>query len=202
MLLGVPAAPEIGSPAVTRLWQASADGAAPVCTAVYVRERAARAGPGRVWLLTARHCTGPGPAHVGRSGPERPFIQRPDGGEPPAGVDVAVGSAPAPHPALDLAERMPRRGTVVIHGFPFGIEHLTAARVVGESAARPGSIELHVVTGPQTEAGPGLSGAPVLDAHGQVVGMLWGLRAEGDRTLRAFVTPVETIREILHRAAR
>jgi hypothetical protein len=215
-LAGLPgpgaADPEIGSRVVTRLWLRTADGPAPACTGAYVRDPADRLPAGTAWLLTARHCAEGGRWAVGRDGPERALRSaawRP-GASPAGGAlltieGVALARAVAPGGALVLAERMAREGPVWIHGFPFGIEHVTAGRVLGDSPAEPGSVEVRVVVGPQTEAGPGFSGAPVIGPDGRLVGLLWALRHDARRALTdqltAFVIPVEAIRPLLSRLA-
>jgi len=194
--------PTLGSPTVTRLWRQGPDGPAPACTAAYVRDA------GAVWLVTVLHCTAPGVWHAGRSAPEQRLTlvdaaaarSRRHGDLVPIG-ELAAGPAPTGHEALEPAARAPRAGTVWVHGFPFGVEHVTAARVLGDSAARPGLLELRIVVGPQTEAGPGFSGAPVIDQAGRVAGVLAALRADDARALTAFVVPVERLGEALARLA-
>jgi len=194
--------PALGAPTVTRFWLAGPDGPAPACTGTYVRDA------GAVWLVTVRHCAGPGVWHAGRAAPERRLAVIDPAGAPAARHgdlallgDVAAGPAPHGHAALAPAARAPRAGTVWVHGFPYGIEHVTAARVLGDSAARPGLLELRIVVGPQTEAGPGFSGAPVIDQTGRLVGLLAALRADDARALTAFVVPVESLRAALARLA-
>ncbi|OGL03094.1 MAG: hypothetical protein A3E31_02305 [Candidatus Rokubacteria bacterium RIFCSPHIGHO2_12_FULL_73_22] len=194
--------PALGSPTVTRLWRAGPDGPAPACTGAYVRDA------GAVWLVTVRHCTEHGVWHAGRDAPEhRLTVRDPAGARPPRHGDLvrlgelAAGPAPAGHAALAPSARAPRAGTVWVHGFPYGVEHVTAARVLGDSAARPGLVELRMVVGPQTEAGPGFSGAPVIDQDGRLAGVLAALRADDARALTAFVVPVETLRAALARLA-
>lgn len=194
--------PALGSPTVTRLWRTGPDGLAPACTAVYVRDA------GAVWLVTVPHCTAPGVWHAGRAAPQqRLAVLDAPGARPLRHGDLvqlgelAVGPAPAAHAALAPAMRAPRAGTVWVHGFPYGVEHVTAARVLGDSAARPGLVELRMVVGPQTEAGPGFSGAPVIGHDGALVGVLAALRADDARALTAFVVPVETLRAALARLA-
>lgn len=203
LLAAVPAGagPELGSPAVTRLWRQVPGGRVPACTAVYVRDPWDRLPAGAVWLLTARHCTTEGRWFVGREAPDEPLppVAAADEPQAPATPDIAVARAGGERTALTLAERMPRHGSVWVHGFPFGVEHLTAARIRGDSPRRPGSVELKVVVGPMTEVGPGVSGSPVIDAAGRLIGVLWGLRAEDERAYTALVTPVEALRALLRR---
>jgi hypothetical protein len=193
---------------VTRLWIETREGPASVCTAAYVQDPLDRLARGTAWVLTAGHCLEAGPARLGRERPQGRFTALPwrdrlrGSGLGTRVPDLAVAAAPRPGgaaSALPLAERMPREGPVWLHGFPFGVEHLTAGRVIGDSAERPGSVEIKVVVGPVTDAGPGLSGAPIVDARGRVVGVLWGLRAEDMTELRAFATPVEVVRDVLGR---
>jgi len=200
--------PELGSPTVTRLWRATNSGPTPACTGAYVTDPWAGPRSATTWLVTVRHCAEGGPWHAGRDGPGAALtiVDGPSARDV-AGADlvrldsIAVGrrSRPMGVRALSLAERMPRAGSVWIHGFPFGVEHITAARILGDSVVRPGSVEMRVVTGPQTEAGPGFSGAPVIDADNRLIGLLWALRADGERELTAFVVPVEALRAALAR---
>ncbi|HXF71540.1 MAG TPA: S1C family serine protease [Actinomycetota bacterium] len=100
--------------------------------------------------------------------------------------DLALISVPARLPALDLTRREPRVGEeVVVVGAPLGLEHTVVTGVVSGHRERYLQISAPL--------SPGDSGAPVLAASGQVVGVavskIVGVDVEGI----SFAVPVETI---------
>lgn len=101
-------------------------------------------------------------------------------------VDLAVGKVPDTRDAkdrayLELAPQDARAGdSVFIHGFPKGVERIVTGRVVStKSPEYPGAVYIKVV-GNDAGVWGGMSGSPVLDAYGRVVGVLWGITFQDD----------------------
>lgn len=95
-------------------------------------------------------------------------------------VSVIQGGVPAPT-ALEIRRQMPDRGTTAYHmGFPMGRASVLGTRLMGETrAVRHGGHDETVLvwvqdwrTPHEDEALDGLSGGPVLDEQGRVVGVV------------------------------
>lgn len=121
--------------------------------------------------------------------------------------DVAVFQADVHVPALKLADRSvepcnPKRPElceiVSIQGFPYGLPRLIT--VTGHVAARRVPI-LHPSYNrimysdilDITTAG-GNSGSPVMNSHGEVIGILWGGFVDSPHSLSV---PLESVREVM-----
>ena len=205
---------DYGSPTVSRLWQPTTQGDRFVCTVSYifpfVNEYVG-------WVVTAGHCITGGANYLRRSH-ENTVISLVNWRAMLLGdlrytletVDLAIGTAPDMRDGTKsrfwLADKFPTSGDVYIHGFPNGVERVTAAHVVPFASEKmKGSALVVVRTG---EIAGGSSGSPVLNAQGQLVGILWGKVPEQyvpllelPRALApgheiAAVTPVEKLHEL------
>lgn len=97
---------------------------------------------------------------------------------------------------LGRSERLMVGDTVLAIGNPYGLGHSLAVgvvggrqRAIGGGSAASGFLQLTI------PLNPGNSGGPIVDAGGQVVGVLAGTHARGQAI--AFAVPVETLRDTL-----
>ncbi len=218
LAIGLASAPPVravsdwGHPAISRLWSVDESGDRRfACTAAYLHPGGvlpALPSPFVRWVLSAGHCAeatilgrdtaGVVFAHVDW----RLVVQANATYLGPRVIDFALGTAPetredAAQRFLWVAEAFPAPGTLVyLHGFPFGVERVTAAIVADPSPDLP-SRRLIVRS---REVDPGSSGSPVLDGLGRLVGVVWG-RARGvDGNLEfdeVFVTGVDDLLQSL-----
>lgn len=211
-----PGVTDYGESAITRLWSPGDDGDQFTCTVSYilpyVNEHIA-------WVVTAGHCVVDGHGrYIKRTATDSTLSavnwRAVTLGDPryTAGFnDLALGTTPEIREGhanrLWLAEKMPDDGMVYIHGFPSGVERVTAAYVIPAKYGKgSGSRFLALKAG---EVTGGSSGSPVLDGQGRLVAVLWGIAEESDLkefdlddllkpgTEVALVTPVERLAALM-----
>jgi hypothetical protein len=207
---------DYGNPAVTRLWVGTSEGDRFVCTASYifpyVNENIS-------WLMTAGHCTlgdlvkrDADTTMVGVVNWRGVILGNPN--YTSGYNDIAIGTVPDVRDGVKrrlwLADSMPKRGAVYVHGFPAGVERVTVGYIVPiESKYLPGSVMIAVRAG---EIEGGSSGSPVLGPDGRVVGILWGIIVDEQGNpgsvpevgelregwMLALVTPIEKLHELMN----
>lgn len=112
--------------------------------------------------------------------------------------DVAIYQSARHAPALRLASRAPAVGdTIRVEGYPYGLFRLIEAR--GYVAARMEPTDNGISDVLDVTVAGGNSGSPVLNASGDVVGVLWGKFQESDHALSV---PLETVSRELGAAAQ
>lgn len=195
---------DVGGSAVTRLW----NGTGFVCSAAYIRPYE-EAG---AWILSAGHCVKQA-TYAKRTANDfisayidwRLMVQTHN--RPDAVADIALGTAPDPRIGERkwysfLGEQMPEVGTrVYVHGFPAGVERVIPAIVVGKAKEYPNAKwNWEIETPAVGDIVGGASGAPVLDANGYVVGVVWGIRTTPvthEYTNRAIVTDIAALHALV-----
>ncbi len=203
----VAAVSEYGNRAITRLW-IDTDQRHYACTGFYINKAAGD--EGRAIIVSAGHCIRARYAardtmgYVLEALDSRASLNGHGAFQKRLDVAIATVALSEPMPVgkrLWLADEMPKSGTVWVHGFPHGVERVSAGRVLGPSEGAPGTVEVAFRSDREIE--PGSSGSPVLNEYGQVVGILWGLRMTPDADGLyhpinvAVVTPVETLHTLL-----
>ncbi len=109
--------------------------------------------------------------------------------------DVAIYQSARHAPALPLAEAASKVGDVIrVEGFPYGLFNLIEAR--GYVAARMEPTNNGVSDVLDVTVAGGNSGSPVLNAHGEVIGVLWGKFTSSDHALSV---PWETVNRAIGR---
>lgn len=199
---------DVGNPAVTRLWGSTGY---PNCTAFYLQPapRKFLLEP-RAVVLSAGHCA-PGANEIGR-GQTRAVVDWRQVSftycfffgvcvEAPDYALGVVDDLRSERTFLSLAVKDPEEGDRLwVHGFGYGVEQVVVLRVVAkDEKEHQESYTLEVEGYPRIHLNRGMSGSPVLDRYGKVVGLLWGgdpYKNEGD-TKRMLITPVSVLREHL-----
>ncbi len=217
---------DYGNTALARLWRATPEGDRFTCTGFYafpVVEGASNSGYPRSLLLTAGHC-----AKANANLVKTPRVHQSGGMSAVVNwvwivqgpwfqhttiADYAIGIVPDVRDAPDirklfLGTASPEPGAkVYIHGFPNGVERVTAGQVAPVAILEERLKEklpagTYVVVVPENMVRSGSSGGPVFDGNGNVVGILWGLVTPGgifdDPNFDfVLVTPIEPVIEAL-----
>lgn len=206
---GAHAISDYGHLAITRLWVSTREGRTFGCTGFYIDKSAGASA--RTYVVTAGHCTRADAAMRDTAG----FVLYPvqwrgvifGHADIHKRLDVAFGTSVLPDDIpisgrLRLADESPKDGFVWIHGFPLGVERVTAGELRSPDPLFPGSLVIELRDAKDVE--PGSSGSPVLNAYGQVVGIVWGMLTEYDRATgevvpsgRILVTPVEALHALM-----
>lgn len=209
---------DYGDPAIVRLWALRPSPKADkfVCTGSYIYPTIEN-GQAMSWLVTAGHCAYADYAKVNAdsymlAGINWRAVLLGDPRYTENFVDLALGTVPDVREPerkkrLWLAESMPTEGELYMHGFPAGIERVSAVQVIPDVSKKlPGTVLVAVKSG---EVTGGSSGSPVLNEQGRLVGIAWGLvpeaqieRLELSGILApgyeiVLVTPVERLHELM-----
>lgn len=192
---------DLGAPSVTRLWTSTSTGDRFTCTASYIHPYISEYVS---WVVTAGHCDGADLLKRNVAGNLltlvnwRGKLMDHAGRYTTCTVDLLAGTTPDAREVksrLWLAAKAPSGGIVYIHGFPRGVERVTAGQLIAESDSEfPCSRVVRVTRG---EIAGGSSGSPILDSSGSVVGIVWGLR-EGTPYDEVLMTPVEVLHALLN----
>lgn len=181
------------------------------CSAAYIFPRIEQNGVpiDRSWILSAGHCSKASEAvrnhelSIIGGVAWRAVVENHD---PLLGpdVDLALGSVPDTRELKRwywLESKAPDAGVVYIHGFPLGVERVSAAHLIPASLTNrlivlersywygdvPHKFDdkfkgTRVVLVPRGEQNQGSSGAPILNEYGRIIGVLWGMVPSGSWT--------------------
>ena len=181
------AASEYGHPAVVRIVGPSGSG----CTGwFYTAPNAVRL------LITAGHCYG----MKLRGSSRLVWLYQIE----EDGIDVAVAmdvSDDGPDRTLSLSTKFPDfLDPVYFHGYPGGMEVLATGIWIGKY---PKFFDTYVAVFTEDAVIPGASGGPILNAHDEVLGMVWGIQQEPTAGLvRVFFVPAHVIKRVLDELSR
>lgn len=204
----VTAISDYGQQSITRLWADNYQGREMACTGFYInRDAGSRM---RSYVVSAGHCSNATSAMRDTEGFVLYHIEWHGvvfgHGDIHNRVDVAIGTTLLPETIeptkrLVLADESPKDGLVWIHGFPLGVERVTVGTVQDPDSVYPGAMIVQMRNTSDVETGS--SGSPVLNAYGQVVGIVWGMRTTYDRATglivpsgTVLITPVETLHKL------